>query len=79
MRGSLPLHVGDVVRLKKAHPCGSDRWEIVRVGADLRLKCLGCGHLVLLPRSRVEGRVREIFPLGAPPGSPPLKPGRDLL
>ncbi|MBX5475918.1 MAG: DUF951 domain-containing protein [Clostridia bacterium] len=75
----MPLHLGDVVRLKKPHPCGSDRWEIVRVGADLRLKCLGCGHLVLLPRSRVESKIREIYPAAAPPGTPPLKPGRDLL
>ena len=36
--------VGDVVRLKKQHPCGSSEWEILRVGADFRLKCLGCGN-----------------------------------
>ena len=38
--------VGDIVKLKKPHPCGSSEWEIMRVGADFRLKCMGCGHQV---------------------------------
>ncbi len=58
----LQLHIGDVVRLKKPHPCGNDRWEILRVGADFRLKCLGCGRLVMLPRTELERRVREVIP-----------------
>lgn len=57
----LPLRLGDVVRLKKPHPCGEDRWEVLRVGADVRLRCLGCGRMVLLPRSRLERRVREVL------------------
>ena len=52
--------VGDVVVLRKGHPCGSDRWEVLRVGADFRLRCLGCGRLVMLPRSKVERRIRKI-------------------
>jgi hypothetical protein len=63
---ALQVHLGDVVRLKKPHPCGSDRWEVLRVGADFRLKCLGCGRLVMLPRSDVERRVREVIPSQAP-------------
>ena len=47
-------HVGDVVRLKKQHPCGSSEWEILRVGADFRLKCMGCGHQVMIARKLVE-------------------------
>ena len=43
--------VGDIVKLKKPHPCGSPEWEILRVGADFRLKCTGCGHQVMLPPS----------------------------
>ena len=39
--------VGDIVKLKKPHPCGSQEWEILRVGADFRLKCMGCGHMVM--------------------------------
>ena len=42
--------VGDIVTLKKGHPCGSKEWEILRVGADFRLKCMGCGHMIMVPR-----------------------------
>lgn len=52
--------VGDIVRLKKKHPCGSSEWEILRVGADFRLKCLGCGHQVMVPRRLVEKNTREL-------------------
>ncbi len=54
------FQLGDVVRLKKAHPCGSDRWEITRTGIDFGLKCLGCGHRVMIPRPKFEKSVREI-------------------
>ena len=46
--------VGDIVKLKKKHPCGSVEWEILRVGADFRLKCTGCGHQIMTPRKMVE-------------------------
>ena len=46
--------VGDIIRLKKQHPCGNFEWEVLRVGADFRLKCRGCGHQVMLPRTPVE-------------------------
>lgn len=59
MRPVLPLAMGDWLLLRKKHPCGSDRWEVVRLGADIRIRCLGCGHLVLLPRSQLEKRVRK--------------------
>ena len=42
--------VGDIVTLKKGHPCGSKEWEILRVGADFRLKCMGCGHQIMVDR-----------------------------
>ena len=54
------FEVGDIVRLKKPHPCGSSEWEILRVGADFRLKCLGCGHMVMVPRTLVEKNAREL-------------------
>lgn len=54
--------IGDVVRLKKAHPCGSDRWEIYRTGIDFGLKCLGCGHRVMIPRPKFEKSVRQRLP-----------------
>ena len=52
--------VGDIVKLKKPHPCGSSEWEILRVGADFRLKCLGCGHQVMLARRLVEKNARGL-------------------
>ena len=46
----LNYEVGDIVKLKKPHPCGSSEWEILRVGADFRLKCTGCGHQIMVAR-----------------------------
>ena len=50
----LEYEVGDIVRLKKQHPCGSSEWEILRVGVDFRLKCTGCGHQIMIARKLVE-------------------------
>lgn len=52
------IRVGDVIRLKKPHPCGSAEWEVLRVGMDFRLRCKGCGRLVLVPRKQVEKSFR---------------------
>ena len=52
--------VGDIIRMKKPHQCGTYEWEILRVGADFRLKCTGCGHQVMVPRKLVEKNTREI-------------------
>ncbi|WP_462331711.1 DUF951 domain-containing protein [Schwartzia sp. (in: firmicutes)] len=52
--------VGDVVRMKKKHPCGSDTWKITRVGMDFGLKCQGCGHFVMMPRVKFEKMCRAI-------------------
>lgn len=54
--------VGNIVRMKKSHPCGSDIWEITRTGMDIGLKCCGCGHYVMLPRTKFRKAVREILP-----------------
>ena len=51
---------GNIIRLKKKHPCGSMEWEVLRTGADFRLKCLGCGHQIMVPRKLVEKNVRQI-------------------
>lgn len=48
----MQYNVGDKVRLKKQHPCGSKVWEITRVGVDFKLKCLGCGHEILVERPK---------------------------
>lgn len=52
--------VGNIVKLKKQHPCGSHEWEILRVGADFRLKCMGCGHQIMIPRRQVEKNTKEL-------------------
>lgn len=52
--------IGDIVKLKKKHPCGSFEWEVLRTGADFRLKCAGCGHQVMVPRRLVEKNTRGI-------------------
>lgn len=56
------IAVGDVVQMRKAHPCGSDRWTILRVGADVRIKCLGCGRLVMLERPEFVRRLKKVLP-----------------
>jgi hypothetical protein len=54
----MEIRLGDVVRLKKKHPCGSYEWQVVRLGADIGIKCLGCQRRVLLERSIFERRVK---------------------
>lgn len=48
----MEYNVGDIVETKKIHPCGSDKWELIRVGIDFKMKCLGCGHVVILERPK---------------------------
>ncbi len=50
--------IGDIVYTKKPHPCKSHQWEVIRVGADFKIKCLGCGHIVMLPRAKFEKAVK---------------------
>lgn len=59
-----PTHfeLGDRLRLRKQHPCGNFDWEVVRLGADLGLRCEKCGRRVLLPRSEVERRMKYVLP-----------------
>ena len=54
------VRLGDTVRMRKAHPCGSFEWEVVRVGADIRLRCLACDRRVLLSRSALEKRTKSV-------------------
>jgi hypothetical protein len=61
VRPPILLNEGDVVRLKKPHPCGTNAWEIMRLGMDVKLRCTGCGHIVRLERARLERRVREVL------------------
>ena len=52
--------IGDIVKLKKPHPCGSNDWEILRIGTDFRLKCTGCGHQVMIARKLVEKNTKGL-------------------
>ena len=62
------LKPGDIVRLKKPHPCGGDRWRVNRIEGDIGLHCQTCGHYVMAPRLRVARRIREVIRLGPAAG-----------
>ena len=56
----MDIRVGDTLEMKKQHPCGSREWQVLRVGMDFKLRCAGCGHEMMLPRSRAEKSVKKI-------------------
>jgi hypothetical protein len=58
------LRLGDLVRMRKAHPCGGLEWEVVRVGADIRVRCTSCDRRVMMSRSELEKRVKTVVPGG---------------
>ena len=57
----MDIHVGDVLELKKEHPCGSRRWLVLWVGMDFKLRCEGCGHELMLPRSKAEKSIKRVL------------------
>lgn len=57
----MDIQVGDILRMKKQHPCGSSEWTVLRTGADLKLRCTGCGHELMGPRSKFEKNVKQII------------------
>lgn len=64
MRPMLPeIDLDDVVRLRKAHPCGSYKWKVVRLGADIGLECLGCQRRILLSRRKLARRLKRVIPV----------------
>ena len=56
----MDVRLGDILTMKKQHPCGERRWEVLRIGADFRMRCLGCGREVMAPRSKIERHIRTI-------------------
>ena len=56
----MDIQVGDILKMKKPHPCGSREWEVLRIGADFRLKCAGCGHQIMIVRRQAEKNIRGI-------------------
>ncbi|MGI6126715.1 MAG: DUF951 domain-containing protein [Planifilum sp.] len=67
--------LGDIVEMKKPHPCGTNAWKVIRMGMDIRMKCTGCGHSVLLPRSRFEKRMKRVLVPAESSGDDTSRPG----
>ncbi len=57
----MDIQVGDILKLKKEHPCGSREWEVLRIGADFRLRCMGCGHQVMIARRQAEKNIKDVI------------------
>jgi hypothetical protein len=55
------FELNDVVEMKKQHPCGTNRWKIVRMGMDIRIKCQGCGHSIMMPRRDFEKKMKRVL------------------
>lgn len=58
---AVDVRVGDTLELKKAHPCGSREWKVLRVGMDFKLRCTGCGHELMIPRAKAEKSIKKIL------------------
>ena len=56
----MDIQIGDILTMKKTHPCGGDKWLVTRIGADFKLKCLKCGHEVMTPRFKAEKNIRSV-------------------
>ncbi|MBC1457988.1 DUF951 domain-containing protein [Listeria grandensis] len=55
------FNLNDIVEMKKQHPCGTNRWRIIRLGMDIRIKCEGCGHSVMIPRREFTKKVKRVL------------------
>ena len=67
----LDIHIDDVVQMRKPHPCGGDTWRVVRLGAEIGIRCLTCDRKVLLPRATFERRVKRFVERAVPTDSAP--------
>jgi len=57
----MDIRVGDVLKMKKGHPCGSQEWTVLRIGMDFKMRCQGCGHEIMIPRGKAEKNIRKIL------------------
>lgn len=64
--GKVTYDLFDTVEMKKGHPCGANKWKIIRLGMDIRMKCLGCGHSVMMPRKEFEKKVKRTLEKAEP-------------
>ena len=70
----MEFYIGDIVRMRKKHPCGSDLWEITRVGLDFRIRCQKCEHSVMISRVNFEKHVKTIISRGDPELTAKMRP-----
>lgn len=56
----MDIQIGDILTMKKAHPCGGDKWVVTRIGADFKLQCMKCGHELMIPRFKAEKNIRSV-------------------
>jgi hypothetical protein len=61
------IRLGDIVQMRKPHPCGSEQWKVIRIGADIKMKCLGCGRIVMLDRAVFVKRRKKVLEQGPVP------------
>jgi len=59
----IKISIGDILVLKKGHPCGENKWEVIRTGADVKLKCIGCERIVMLDRPTLNKRIKKVINL----------------
>ena len=57
----MDIRLNDILVMKKEHPCGEKRWQVLRTGADFRLRCMGCGHEIMTPRFKAENNIRSVL------------------
>ena len=67
------IRLGDKVKMRKTHPCGSDEWSVIRIGADIKIKCLGCGRIVMMDRADFVKRRKKVVQHGPVPESVTLQ------
>ena len=67
------IRLGDVVQMRKTHPCGSDQWSVIRIGADIKIKCLGCGRIVMMDRADFGKRRKKVLSQGPVPEAETLR------
>lgn len=60
----MEVHVGDILEMRKAHPCGGKTWTVLRVGMDFKVRCNGCGHELMAPRRKIEKNIKKIISKG---------------
>ena len=71
------IRLGDKVKMRKTHPCGSDEWRVIRIGADIKIKCLGCGRIVMMERPDFIKRRKKVLEQGPVPEAETLRTMHD--